>query len=111
MSKQIIINLSDKDFEELEKQYEEMKSSKTISKGLDMTSVNTFLESVIKTTICTNKYLSSDFFTKTKLTELLEKLKKLSDITGLKDLFDSFEKGSSSSKQESKKLDEEKYKS
>ena len=107
MAKQIVINLSDEDYQELLKQYEQLKKI-TIDKKNESPSLNLYLQKIIESIIRTNRKIDLNSIINKKLTEFFEKIKDFSSFGDLKEMFESY------SKKDEKKpdnSDEEKYKS
>lgn len=107
MAKQIIINLSDEDYQELLKQYEQLKKI-NLDKKSEISSLNSYLQKIIESIIRTNRKIDFSSIMNKKLTEFFEKIKDFSSLSDLKEMFESY------SKKEEKKSDnsdEEKYKS
>lgn len=107
MAKQIIINLSDEDYQELLKQYEQLKKI-NLDKKSEISSLNSYLQKIIESIIRTNRKIDFSSIMNKKLTEFFEKIKDFSNLSDLKEMFESY------SKKEEKKSDnsdEEKYKS
>lgn len=107
MAKQIIINLSDEDYQELLKQYEQLKKI-NLDKKSEISSLNSYLQKIIESIIRTNRKIDFSSIMNKKLTEFFEKIKDFSSLSDLKEMFESY------SKKEEKKPDnndEEKYKS
>ena len=107
MAKQIIINLSDEDYQELLKQYEQLKKI-NLDKKSEISSLNSYLQKIIESIIRTNRKIDFSSIMNKNLTEIFEKIKDFSSLSDLKEMFESY------SKKEEKKSDnsdEEKYKS
>ena len=107
MAKQIVINLSDEDYKELLKQYEQLKKI-NLDKNSESTSLSSYLQKIIESIIRTNRKIDFSSIMNKKLTEFFEKIKDFSSLSDLKEMFESY------SKKEEKKSDnsdEEKYKS
>ena len=107
MAKQIVINSSDEDYQELLKQYEQLKKI-NLDKKSEISSLNSYLQKIIESIIRTNRKIDFSSIMNKKLTEFFEKIKDFSNLSGLKEMFESY------SKKEEKKSDnsdEEKYKS
>lgn len=107
MAKQIIINLSDEDYQELLKQYEQLKKISLDKKG-ELLSLNSYLQKLIESIIRTNRKIDFNSIVNKKLNELFEKIKDFSGFGDLKEMFDSY------GKKDEKKTnndDEKKYKS
>ena len=107
MAKQIIINLSDEDYQELLKQYEQLKKI-NLDKKSEFSSLDLYLQKIIESIIRTNRKIDFSSIMNKKLTEFFEKIKDFSSFSDLKEMFESY------SKKEEKKSsndDERKYKS
>ncbi len=107
MAKQIVINLSDEDYQELLKQYEQLKKI-SFDKNGELLSLNSYLQKLITSIIRTNRKISFNSIMNKKLDELFEKIKDFSNFSDFKKMFDSY------TKKDEKKVDnndEEKYKS
>lgn len=107
MAKQIVINLSDEDYQELLKQYEQLKKI-NLDKNSESTSLSSYLQKIIESIIRTNRKIDFNLTMNKKMIEFFEKIKDFSSFNDLKEMFESF------SKKEEKKpnnSDEEKYKS
>lgn len=107
MAKQIVINLSDEDYKELLKQYEQLKKI-NLDKNSESTSLSSYLQKIIESIIRTNRKIDFNSIMNKKLIDFFEKIKDFSSFSDLKEMFESY------SKKEEKKpnnSDEEKYKS
>ena len=107
MAKQIVINLSDEDYQELLKQYEQFKKSDLGKKG-ELSTLESYLQKLIESIIRTNQKIDLNSIMSKKLNEFLEKIKNFSNFSDFKEMFDSFNK---KNEDKSKNNDEEKYKS
>ena len=107
MAKQIVINLSDEDYKELLKQYEQLEKI-NLDKNSESTSLSSYLQKIIESIIRTNRKIDFNSIMSKKLIDFFEKIKDFSSFSDLKEMFESY------SKKEEKKpnnSDEEKYKS
>lgn len=107
MAKQIVINLSDEDYKELLKQYEQLKKI-NLDKNSESASLSSYLQKIIESIIRTNRKIDFNSIMNKKLIDFFEKIKDFSSFSDLKEMFESY------SKKEEKKpnnSDEEKYKS
>lgn len=107
MAKQIVINLSDEEYQELLEQYEQLKKI-GLDKKVESSSLNSYLENIIKSIIRTNRKIDLNSMVNKKLNDLLEKVKNFSNFSDLKEMFDHLNKKEDTKTQNN---DEEKYKS
>ena len=107
MAKQIVINLSDEDYQELLKQYEQLKKI-SFNKKVELSTLNSYLENIIKSIIKTNRKIDLNSILSKKLNELFEKIKDFSNFSDFKEMFDYLNKKEDT---KTKSNDEEKYKS
>lgn len=107
MAKQIVINLSDEDYQELLKQYEQLKKI-SFNKKVELSTLNSYLENIIKSIIKTNRKIDLNSILSKKLNELFEKIKDFSNFSDFNEMFDYLNKKEDT---KTKSNDEEKYKS